>query len=499
MPGRVSGYFGEDDLRCSPRRLGCLLILICSPSASARNGYVASFSTKDQVAATRTALLSPDNSQVARMSAGFTIMLWLRFRDPDKPLGYSFGAPFNLLTATDSNFMQPFAGLHGGWEFGSLAPATVTTLSDWGTGWHHYALSWNASNGARSHYIDGKRIGGQDSKGAGNDFLSSGAYITLGMQCLPARYTVADQYTTCPTPSGYDGEMDDVAVFAGALSASEVAARWNASLADRIAAASEPNLVLFWNFNEPLASEGWISNLGTAGPDYDLSLGVLPKHSEAMTCVSVFSTRYEDQGGTIRSFVAPVMAPSTDSRAWSVPKALDTTAPLVITASANSTVSGTEYSTSFSVNTPVPFRAPAVVSKTDANGIPISIHVIPRTAPSVPSLASDLLHTGREDTSLWIKLLGTVTTGTHMTARITQLPSKGLLYDVPTSKSTSTDTPVRTVGQALTQGAGYVMYVPDSDSYGSPHVRQQHRGTRLSQNARILTDPRRARGCTRGR
>eukprot|EP00966_Prymnesium_polylepis_P016751 386436-Prymnesium_polylepis.1 len=111
------------------------------------------------------------------------------------------------------------------------------------------------------------------------------------------------------------------------------------------------------------------------------------------------------------------------------------------------------------------------MSTTDADGNAISIHVIPLASPAVPERASDLAIAGSEDTALWVKLWGTVTSGTTMTVRITQLPHRGTLYDVPTSESTSTARPVNTIGQALTIGAGYVMYIPEADASGSPLVR----------------------------
>ena len=53
--------------------------------------------------------------------------------------------------------------------------------------------------------------------------------------------------------------LDDVAIFAGQLTADELAARWNQSLTTRLLANEEPKLVLFWNFNDPLA-------VGTTNP-----------------------------------------------------------------------------------------------------------------------------------------------------------------------------------------------------------------------------------------
>ena len=143
--------------------------------------------------------------------------------------------------------------------------------------WHHYAVTWDAASGERSHYVDGELVGEPDTIAVGSKWLQDRPYVTLGMQCLPAQFFAPTEYATCNTASGFDGEMDDVAVFAGTLSAAEVGARWNRSLSDRRAAGLEPSLILFYNFNEAPSAEGWVANLGTAGSDGDLQLGTIPK------------------------------------------------------------------------------------------------------------------------------------------------------------------------------------------------------------------------------
>ena len=62
-------------------------------------------------------------------------------------------------TLREPNFMQPFAGLKEGFQFGAVSPPTVSTLPEEELGlWHHYAISWNATDGARSLYVDGEKI-----------------------------------------------------------------------------------------------------------------------------------------------------------------------------------------------------------------------------------------------------------------------------------------------------------------------------------------------------
>ena len=119
-------------------------------------------------------------------------------------------------------------------------------------------------------------------------------------------------------------QLDDVAIFAEALTDAEIAARWNQSLTARLAASQEPNLVLFWNFNDPVSTAGEIPNVGLAGAAYNLKLGRLPKVPGA----AVFETRHGYQGA-LYDFEAPRIVPSSDPRTWTKPKAIDATAPLV--------------------------------------------------------------------------------------------------------------------------------------------------------------------------
>ena len=47
--------------------------------------------------------------------------------------------PFTIATVVDGNFFQPFGGFHGGYQFGSIGPQSVSTLGDNASQWHHYA------------------------------------------------------------------------------------------------------------------------------------------------------------------------------------------------------------------------------------------------------------------------------------------------------------------------------------------------------------------------
>ena len=55
--------------------------------------------------------------------------------------------------------MQPFAGIHGGFQLGGSAPepSAVGSVED-ATQWHHYAQSCNATDGRRVVYVDGVEV-----------------------------------------------------------------------------------------------------------------------------------------------------------------------------------------------------------------------------------------------------------------------------------------------------------------------------------------------------
>ena len=149
-----------------------------------------------------------------------------------------------LIPALGPAVRQPFGGLHEGYQFTSRGPAAVSTVAD-ASRWHHYVETWDGPSGERGIFIDGIPHS-SDVVTPGQTFLDKSARIVFGKYCNFASDT--GDYVPC-TPHGYFGELngrlDDVAIFAGALDASEVAERWNQSLTDRLARGLESKLVLF--------------------------------------------------------------------------------------------------------------------------------------------------------------------------------------------------------------------------------------------------------------
>ena len=128
--------------------------------------------------------------------------------------------------------------------------------------WHHYAIAWDKESGRVDFYLDGVQHGEPifESLYAANDFLQSNALLALGSLCkrdltLPEpSYITEFDYGECHFDEtgrhNFAGEIDDLGLFGGALTASQIAERWNVSLTERILADLEPNLVLFFDFDD---------------------------------------------------------------------------------------------------------------------------------------------------------------------------------------------------------------------------------------------------------
>lgn len=193
-----------------------LAVLLCQLlSACGHNGYTLHVTAPGSMAGTKVPLLDPSNVEVARLNDGFTVGVWLLFENVNPS---QMQPTVMINTHLEINFFEPFAGLHGGFQFGTSAPASVSTLPDKGTAWHHYAQSWDRLAGTTALYIDGQLI----STGTGSTsptWLSADqAYLHLGMHCYPEAY-LSSAYTACNTDFQLSGRMDDVAVWAGGTSA----------------------------------------------------------------------------------------------------------------------------------------------------------------------------------------------------------------------------------------------------------------------------------------
>lgn len=258
----------------------------------------------------------------------------------------------------------------------------------------------------------------------------------------------------CHTPLGH-------CTIAQALSAAEVAAKVSISLTDNLA--TEPDLVILYNFNDPVANAGFAKNLGTAGSDYDLFFGQLPKP----VGFEYFGQHFS-QAGTHLPLGKPTRVPSSDSSAWTVPKALDSSAPVVVTAAAGETITINEYGVATTYTAPASFSSTASF----ASGAK-TVHVVPRLAPTPTTLAQHRSFTAQEDSSVLMSLSGSsdVASGFGMTATITKLPAKGSLYLLSSHQLKNSPEAANLVSAAGTAvpNPRAVQYVPALNGEGSPY------------------------------
>ena len=207
--------------------------------------------------------------------------------------------------------------------FGGSAPASVSTLvGENATNWHHYAFTWDAS-GIMRVYVDAVEVATVAK--AYSDWSQEQPYLVVGVAAYKDRWLppslpsarvhasyvrrlcvdhpilhapaqadhrqphrrasppaawcgrwLLDLPHNTNTGFGIDGELDDLGYYARALTPAEIAAIATTSQADTDGAGADSDLVLFWDFNDG-PNGGVVPNKGTAGTDYDLLLGQLPK------------------------------------------------------------------------------------------------------------------------------------------------------------------------------------------------------------------------------
>lgn len=304
-----------------------------------------------------------------------------------------------------------------------------------------------------------------------------------GAQCYLGTYDgehwLQNEPTQCNVAYGFSGGIDDLAVVAGALSAEEIALRWNSSLTERRLAGLEPDMVLLYNFNHPTEHEGYEPNLGSAGSDYDFVFGRLPAQSEyAGSRFRPFTV-----SGDALEFQPPVRTPNPDPSGRAVPKPPDPAAPTVLTARAGEALTlvapdGARRSivapASWSPDAPDASGTLVVeLAPADAGGSNTTFHVVPRLAPrGPPDGVRPFFTTGNtvEDRPLVIRLLSAASpNGAPLGANVTTVPTRGALYALPYASSTLAEGTLITHAGCLIPGPQpVVMYVPEPNGAGFP-------------------------------
>ena len=241
-------------------------------------GYAASFESPEQAAGLQAAYLDPvANAELAKLSAGFTVMSWVQYRDLSP---YRTQCEFTMITSSDDNFFNGFGGLGGSFMLGSgseFARSSAPADHDHGS-WNHYAVSYDATSGQRRYFINSAVVK-EDVRSYthASDYMSQRLILLLGIgrpwrqalpshpgrlahapasvawcarsartgqQCYHSKFSSSDP-VDCNLLFSPNVRLDDFAVFHGALSSSEVAERWDQSLTARLAAGLEPKLVIF--------------------------------------------------------------------------------------------------------------------------------------------------------------------------------------------------------------------------------------------------------------
>ena len=250
-----------------------------------RNGYALAFPGLFTIAVIKTPL---NPTTFASLEEGMSATAWARF----DIIALDRWQHVILVGHDEDTIMfSPFAGAQGFYNFGTPVSDVVSTLGMNATCWHHYATTWNQSTGAMHFYIDGQEVNRNLRPvaygGEGKRFLDKRPVVFLGSRCwlTSTNFYERTGFAGCDTENerniNFHGEMDDVALFAGVLTASEVA-----TVRSQPIASSTLKPVLAWDFDasgvtdpsDTACSEcPYAPNVGTTGSEYDMLLGRLPK------------------------------------------------------------------------------------------------------------------------------------------------------------------------------------------------------------------------------
>ena len=221
--------------------LSALLFSACYTALTQSNGYVISSRTPFAAAAPQVALDAAD-PPISKLKSGFTICTWLR---PDSEHPIRGAAPVHFAHAFDTNMLQVFSVGRAGFLFGTTAPTTIKAKDNYMHAWTHVALTHDTASSNVHVYVDGVQQPGpiQIHGSIPIDTQAVRLQMFLG-SCTPHDYEVVGTpsvpFQCMAYGEMFAGDVDDFALFNRVLTADDVAARWNASLTDRIAAGLEP-------------------------------------------------------------------------------------------------------------------------------------------------------------------------------------------------------------------------------------------------------------------
>ena len=429
----------------------CVLVLL--PGSAALGGYVMDFRSPGE-------FLGLDKSlgDLGLQEAGFSISAWIRYHEASN----TAVSEVSVVTSKDSNFFNGFAGVGQTWAFSSTSSFSSYQPAAASLEWHHYAMVLNASALREYHYLDGVLVGSRSiaSYAFVSDWASWTPLLSLGLWCYwePPEGSAPP---SCIEERMFHGQIDDLALHQGALSAAQIEERWNASLTDRIWRGLEPNLALFYSFDEPNSVDGLeVVNHGTAGGAYNLLIG---RRNRGLA-----GDMYVNQVGAASQLAAPSFVGGAPSRRQ--PAQL-TKAPLVVYARPGASVELASFGLDGqSYSAPDPFNMTAILSvpHSAAGNATTTVHVVPIKAPK-PLREAYRVYQTTEDQPVHIRLWpgSEHTWSGGLQPILISPPHHGTLYAQPRLEDTLVTSPLR-AGEIVDVDSLIVLYVPFSNRYGSP-------------------------------
>ncbi len=162
----------------------------------------------------------------------------------------------NYLFQIDGNDKLLFhARIWGGNEWITRYAQSTVTLGDAGTGWHHYAFTYDLANGQVKFFRDGQQLG--DARSFGWTLVPNNSWLRLGWA-----------YDDTPGNESLIGGLAGVRIWQTVRTPSQIAATYNQPLL------AQAGLVGYWAMNE--ATGTTLADLSLSGNNGTLASGSAP-------------------------------------------------------------------------------------------------------------------------------------------------------------------------------------------------------------------------------
>ena len=154
---------------------------LTASSSSARRrqsaGFALSCSARYAAAYLRHLHLDGSNVEVGKLRSGLTLSFWMRFNSFG--LDNEFTPPITIQHALDVNFIQAFGGANQGFLLLGTGAPEIVRLLDNPFAWHHFALTFNATDGDVQIYADGRPVASTSRLGVQVPVLTTDVYFML--------------------------------------------------------------------------------------------------------------------------------------------------------------------------------------------------------------------------------------------------------------------------------------------------------------------------------